>query len=489
MKMTQLLTGAAAIALVAGAANAQEASVGGNLAENTQFASEFDGAIADDTVITVDTDASGTGTFDNLGAASVLDVTITLNNLRFSRVLANTDFAAGVDAANCTFTIQSGGGSQGTSVVVQNDSSGAANLNACGNDNTWTLPVERVSPGQASMTINYNCTADCGTFAAANETYNVVIEADAYPAAGRAVTAGATATVNSNGIGPATPFSLGEVDFQFRDAFDFDSAGPVENINVDGGAAIAQITATDAVASASLVVTFPQGTTGIASVAAVGVAGACVEDANAGTFTCPVTPAELAALDGVGNGVISFTPDNVDAVVAQTPTAAINVTANAGYAVSGLSAGALASIDRDDGLNTDVPTVGNAFEWVSVRSSGGTNNAFRVTGLPTDLSEAGACIEVQASDTNTTIANSGWNCVSGASIVASANNTWTATFDSADLNAALGAGEGNADIQLRVRRADTINAVAQADGAFNGQINVRRLLSRNNIVTGTGFDG
>ncbi|EAP90067.1 hypothetical protein OA2633_07634 [Oceanicaulis sp. HTCC2633] len=187
--------------------------------------------------------------------------------------------------------------------------------------------------------------------------------------------------------------------------------------------------------------------------------------------------------------MISFTPDNTDAISAQTPTAAINVTANTGYAVSGLSAGALAAIDRDDGLNTDVPTVGNAFEWVSVRSSGGTNNAFRVTGLPTDLSATGACIEVQATDTNTTIANSGWNCISGANVVASANNTWTATFDSADLNAALGAGEGNADIQLRVRRADTINSVAQADGNFNGQINIRRLLSRNNIVVGTGFDG
>ncbi|WP_156776175.1 hypothetical protein [Oceanicaulis sp. HTCC2633] len=489
MKLVQLLTGAATAALLAGVATAQEASVAGNLGENTQFASEFDGAIADNTVITVDTDASGTGTFDNLGAASVVDVTITLNNLRFTRVLANTDFDPGVDAANCTFAIQSGGGSQGTSVVVRNDSSGAANLNACGNDNTWTLPVERVAAGAASMTINYNCTADCGTFAAANESYNIVIEADAYPTAGRAVNAGTTATVNANGIGPASSFDLGEVDFQFRDAFDFNNAGPVEDINVDGGAAIAQITATDAVASASLVVTFPQGTTGIATVAATGVAGACVEDATAGTFTCPVTAAELAALDGVGNGVISFTPDNTDAISAQTPTAAINVTANTGYAVSGLSAGALAAIDRDDGLNTDVPTVGNAFEWVSVRSSGGTNNAFRVTGLPTDLSATGACIEVQATDTNTTIANSGWNCISGANVVASANNTWTATFDSADLNAALGAGEGNADIQLRVRRADTINSVAQADGNFNGQINIRRLLSRNNIVVGTGFDG
>ena len=491
MKLVQLLSGAAAVALIAGAAQAQTVAATGDIADDTVFASEYNNSIAGDTLLTVDLDA-GAGPFLNVGAAGVVQATVTLTNLRFPSVVTSAAFTSVGVVAACNFDVVAGGGALGNSVTIQN----TAQLNTCNADGLWTLPLERVAAGPASLTVSYACTSDCGTFAATSNSFDLIREIDAYEAANQSVTAAvAAATLNATGIGPAAPFALGEVDYSLRDSGDPDGAGPlgVLNINVDQtplvAAGFSQIVAADAATSAELVVTFPSGITGVASVAAVGVAGACVGNAVANTFTCPVTAGELALLNGVGQGAISFTPDNVGQVALQTPTAALNVTANAGYALNSVGAANLAAIEYDDGLNTDVPVVGNSFEWVSVRSSGGTDSAFRVTGLPTDLSATGACIEVQSTNTNTTIANTGWNCISGASVTASADNTWTATFRSADVNAALGSGEGNADINLRVRRADTINSVVQADNAFNAQINVRRVLSRNDIVTGTGFDG
>lgn len=472
MKLVQLLSSAAAVALVAGAAQAQTATGAGEIVQT--YASEFEGTIGAEATITVDTTAA-TGDFAGLGNGSQMRVTFDFTNLTFLETIDATD-VTGVADANCDFTPVLGGGLGASSVTFETSATGA-NFKTCAQTRIFDFDLERTAAGtDGSVDVSYACTADCAGFTDfADPTITLVDEDDSYPAAGRTATAGATVTLPANGTtGGAN--TLGSVDFGFDNSFFIDDNG-----TTIGGGGVQAIAAGDAVASAVLAVSFPQGTDGIASVAVTGVAAACAEDAPNNRFTCAVTGAELDAIDGFG--VISFTGDNTDPIAQQTPEVSIEVTPNGDYAVGNMAADALAPIEWDDGLNVDTPA-NNVFEWVSVRSSGGTDSVFRITGMPTDLTATGACVEVQAGRSNTTIANTGWQCAAS-SVSASQDGTWTAVVRSSDLNAALGAGEGNADIELRVRR----DEAAGADNANNGDYVIRRVLARNGIVTGTGFDG
>lgn len=485
MTTKKLLTGVAFAALVAGAATAQDnvtvtTAGNGEFTSGMDFSAEHDGAIGAIAEFTHDADNAD---YDLLGVAAVVDITFTFTGgLVLGEIADDADFTEGADT-DCSFTVVAGGGIGSTSVTYRND---GTDFRTCSNNTSFEFDLTR-SAANASQdsgaTVGVACTADCGTFTDESDTFTLIDDTSSFPAADQVVTATAI-TLDNDGIGPVGPHTIGNV------SYDFDNLG---TINVDGngvtmgGLALGAVG--DHVASASLVIDFPGGDDGIAAVTVDVTAGAsaCTEDAGAAvtTWTCPLTAAELDQLEA--NGDVEITSDNATAIAQQTPTASLTVTATAGNATPPALSGPLGAIGWDDGLNTDVPNGGGAgadFEWVNVRSSGGTDNAFRVTGLPTDLSETGACIEVQAGNTNTTIANAGWNCITGASVVASADMTWTATFRSSDLNAALGAGEGNADLQFRVRRDDAEGA----DGANNGTIDIRRLLAKGGVVTGTGFD-
>lgn len=474
MKMTQLLTGAAAIALVAGAANAQTAvTPSGAAGAPQQVANEYSGAFDGVATLTFGTLAAP---FAGAAANAAISVDVTFTNATFSAPVA----AAGLATTNtCAVSNVARNGGAGQSTVGWDFTD--ANVSNCDltvDGAAIGVDIVRTTAGTpVTMTTSFTCSANCGAFVDFTETTQITWGADAYPAAGRSAAAAATVVLPSDGIGAAVAQNLGTVTYSFQDTIAAAGGAPGGNINTDAGS---QIVNGNAVASGTVRVSFPSGITGVTSVAVAG-AGACVADAVNNRFDCPVSAAQLIGLAGAG---IQFTPDATNAIQPQTPTVEVLVSSNANYNVPGLAAVDLATIEWDDGLNTD-SFADNTFEWVSVRSSGGTNNAFRLTGLGTDMTAPGACVQVRATRSNTTIANADWQCITGASVVASADSTWTATFGSADLNAALGAGEGNADIELRVRRSDA----AGADDAFALQIQARRVLSRNGIVTGTGFDG
>ena len=149
MKMTQLLTGAAAIALVAGAAQAQTVTPAagvGQLSGQTVM-SERTGALSGNVVLGFGLD----GVFATMGAGGVVQVDVQLTNATFSSIVPNTAWAAATNA-NCDFGTPSlGGGAGGDSVRFESQ----AQINLCAtatggdpDDGVLTLPVNVTNNGQ-----------------------------------------------------------------------------------------------------------------------------------------------------------------------------------------------------------------------------------------------------------------------------------------------------------------------------------------------------
>lgn len=482
MKMTQLLTGAAAIALVAGAAQAQTvtpAAGAGQLSGQTVM-SERTGALSGNVVLGFGLD----GVFATMGAGGVVQVDVQLTNATFSSIVPNTAWAAATNA-NCDFGTPSlGGGAGGDSVRFESQ----AQINLCAtatggdpDDGVLTLPVNVTNNGQdVVVTVTFTPTADAGGYGGTSVDNTVLDFAQAYTFS---FTPGAVGSGQFDSTGDAL-IGSGVIG-----TFDLAASPALIREDVDNVLADVQTAAT----GATMLVTFPSGATGIGGVSYTPGAGPVVNCAqgaapNDNEFSCAVTGLALDALFGGGTDPITITDDGdpLTTITTQVPTAEISFTDAANYDVSNVAASNLQELDLDDGLATETFNDGS-FPWVSVRTDGGgTASAFRVTGLASDLSGTGEEIQVRAVRSNGTIGTTDWVGLTPASVDASVDGTtWTATFQSDEIGTALGvSGNVNADLEFRVRCGDT-----PCNDGLNANLEVLRVLSRSGIVTGTGFDG
>lgn len=414
--------------------------------------------------------------FVQMGAGGEVDLLITLSNAVFDQPVNTGDFSQATDP-DCAFQIASGGGARGSSIGFVS----TGQVNACSgfdaNDGSILLPIEVVSNGDpVSVEVTLTPTNDAGSYAGDSETLEVLtfagfvsfaidFDAAADPPVGQ---------FDSNGDALQGTGQIARI-ATVRD-------GNVDETTIGGGGASAD-SADDVLASADVIITFPAGATGIGGVAVSG-AGACTPGggASANVFTCPATGAEVDAFDGATDGLVTITADadNQTVITPQTPTVTLELVADAGFTASAVADTDAAPLSRDDGLETTAITHGD-FAWVNLRESGGVTSRFRITGIASGLDTlAGEGIQVTVRRTTGPIPTA-TALIPDVSLVEGANGTWTATFSSTDLAAALGTTglNVNGDITLALIHDDTVNhAGARA----------LRLLTRNGHVTGTGFD-
>ncbi len=482
MKLVQLLSGAAAVALIAGAAQAQDVSVdvGGDLIGQTVM-SERTGALAGDLVL----DFALDGAFAAMGAGGSVQVDVTLTNATFSGIVPANAWTAAADT-DCDFGAPTlGGGAGGTTVrftnVNQINLCDAA-LGAAGSpdDGTLTLPLSVTNVGDdVSVTVTFTPTADAGGYTGDTESLDILTFAQAYnfTIAAGAAGAGLFDAVGDDLLGSGT---IGTIDLAALPAgIRSDLATPLADVQT-------------AASAGEIAVTFPSGATGIGTVDYEADSGTvnCVQGAapNDNVFTCPASGANLDALiGGQDTIVIDDDADALTSITVQTPTIAMSFTDVASFDVADVAAANARELDLDDGLATETFPGNNSFPWVSVRTDGGgTVSAFRLTGLASDLSATGEEVQVRATRSNGALGSTDWVAVTPATVSASADGaTWTATFQSDEIGTALGvAGNVNADLEFRVRCNDT-----DCNDGANANLEILRVLSRGGIVTGTGFDG
>lgn len=438
MTTTKLLSGVALAALLSGAALAQDnfTAATGDLRTDRDFASEYDGDIGAEAIFTHDSDHAD---YDALGATAVVDITITATGgLVLGEIADDADFGdAGAPA--CTMTVQSGGGIGSTSVTYRS----TGTFRDCAGDNTFSLQMNRLAAnaGQDSgATVAVTCNSDCGTFVSESDSFTLIDETSAFPPASRVVTAGGTVTIDVDGIGPVGPHALGNVSYEFNNV-----GG---TIFTDGNgttpAGVAAIVVGDAVASGSLVIDFPGGDDGIATVTVDAAGAACAEDAGAAvtTWTCPLTSAQVAALAPGGN--VAFTSDNVAAIAQQTPTAALTVTSNAGYSAPAGPSGPLAPVEWNDGLGETPVASGGATDWVRF-GTGGTESNFRIQMATAAGAAAVTQVQVTVGEEGNGIPAATYNLLPGTVDTGFVANGATVTFNSRALGAVAGV-TGNANI-------------------------------------------
>lgn len=476
MKLVQLLSGAAVAALLAGAAQAQTYSdtagvAGTDFVADGEQASEYDGALAGNVIITFA--SGGDDLFAGVGAGEDVAFDVTLTNAVFSTAVAAGAWDTDANAdGTCEFGNVARGGGAGQAFIGWD--SQEANLNLCDNIDfdaniaDLTLPIERVDADlPVSINLSFSPVGNANFTEDSGDTTLVTYDAAYTPAATAGTEADNLLSIDGTATAGGFSGSLGTVSLGF-------AAGALRE------AAFAAAAAGFGADQVDVVVTFDD----LTGVAGVDVnSAACVLDAGTNTATCDdVTLADIddAAVD------IDWTHDGVGPVAEQTPTVSVTVTSLANYALPGLAATALAPITYDDGLENIVANDRNGaqadFPWVSLRASGGTASAFRMTGLESDLTNvAGECIMVHVGASSAALPGDAEGCINDATISASEDGTWTATFRSSNLATALGITTEaiNADVTFSVEIDDSI-------GAGNPQI--ERVLTRDGFVTGTGFD-
>lgn len=488
MKMTQLLTGAAAIALVAGAANAQTVTINTATSDfdgDNIVASEFEGALAGNLILALDFD----GAFASLGANGEVDMIVTLTNADFSGIVtANPDF---VDDS-CDFAIQSGGGAGGTSVTFRN---AATDLYTCTNgagtdaEATLSLPIEVTTVGQSvDVSVQFVRNSGSAGYTGGTTAFDLVdyVDATGYTFTANGTTTdllvtGGTLIDWSAGALAGTPGLLGS--FSADDLTDTDpvTGGIQAPSNDVSGTPLASYD-TVVTDNNEIVFSFADVTniTGITP----SVGSCAAPDAVANTITCDLTGAQVNTSNGAP---VTFTLDisGVAAVVApQTIGVTFTPEAEANYNEDGASDANFALLDEDDGVFTTVVNNagGDPFVWTSLRASGGTKSAFRITGLEASPTEIAVVVDTAYARAGATAPAQARAVISGADIQEDPLNAgeYIATFTSEDLAAALGTDGGiNGDIHFEV---------VLADGTGVASLAASRLLSTGGVVSGTGFD-
>lgn len=332
------------------------------------LASEATGTLTGDVVL----DFGLASKFEQMGAGGVVELAVSLNNAVFASPISVAPNASDND---CDFNILSGGGVGGSSFTYQ--SSGT--VNQCSgfsaNDASITLPISVVNNGDpVSVDVTFTPTADVGGYTGDSVSldllsfeqllsFTVDFDGAADPAVGL-FDADGDALEGSGEIARITRVLNGNV----------------AETAIGGGAASAD-SADDIIASAHLIVTFPEGATGIAGVTVSG-AGACTPGAgaSANVFTCPASGAQVDEFDGATDGLVTLTADAdpLTTVTVQTPRVALNLTGDAGFAPVDLAETLAAAIELNDGLaETAITAAANAFDWVRIGSDG-TQSNFRI---------------------------------------------------------------------------------------------------------------
>ncbi len=438
------------------------------------LASEATGTLAGDLIL----DFGLSGKFNGLGAAGVVDLEVRLNNATFTSIISNANAPDATDN-DCDFAIRLGGGIGSSSAIYRN----TGTLNACSgasaNDATITLPIQVTTNGQpVSVDVIFTPISDAGTYT--GSTTNIALASFqsllSYTVDFNNAAAPPVGQFDINGNALQGSGQIGRIATSLN--------GAVNETSVGGGAASAD-SADDIVNTADVIITFPSGATGL-NTADVDLDGvACPAGGTtppAAVFICNVSGATVNGWNGAGPGLITITADadNQTAITAQTPTVELSVNGDGGFDPADVSATAVAPLSLDDGLDTTAITNGD-FEWVNLRSQGGTTSRFRITGIASALNSlAGEGIQVTVNRSNGTVPTT-TGLIPNVTLTQSVGGTWTATFSSEDLAAAVGTTglEVNGDITLALVHDDTVNhAGAQA----------RRLLTRNGVVTGTMFD-
>ena len=492
MKMTQLLTGAAAIALVAGAASAQTVTINTATSDfdgDNIVASEFEGALAGNLILALDFN----GAFASLGANGEVDMIVTLTNADFSGIVtANPDF---VDDS-CDFAIQSGGGAGGVSVTFRN---AATDLYTCTNgagtdaQATLSLPIEVSTIGESvDVSIQFVRNSGSAGYTGGTTAFDLIdyVEATGYTFTSNANTTdllvtGGTLIDWSAGAAAGNPGLLGT--FSADDLTDTDagSAG-IQAPTVDvAGTPLASY---DTVVGNNneLVFTFEDVTniTGITT-----TAGSCAgPDTVANTITCELDGAEVNTSNTTPVSYTLTISNSAEVVAPQTIGVTFTPEAESSFSEDGAADANFAVLDEDDGVFTAEiyangvdPVTGSPFVWTSLRQAGGTKSAFRMTGLNAEPTEIAVVVDQ-------TYARSGATAPAAARAVIAADvqedplnaGQYTATFTSEDIATALGSDGGvNGDVHFEVVLADNTDKTTIA---------VNRLLSTSGAVSGTGFD-
>ncbi|WP_297731538.1 hypothetical protein [uncultured Maricaulis sp.] len=487
MKLVQLLSGAAAAALIAGAASAQTVTVDGTsaIAEDNIVAAEFEGALAGNLILNLDMG----GAFAALGAGGEVDMIITLTNADFTGIV--TDDPTFTDVS-CNFDIQSGGGAGGTSVTFR---STEADLQTCtngaGTDATdlLTLPIEVTTVGSSvDVSVQFVRNAGSAGYTGGTTAFDII---DYTAATGYTFTANADTTELLVTGGTLINWSAGALagDEGFLGTFAADAftdtdavAGGIQAPTVDvAGTPLASY---DTVVTDNNEIVFSfTDVTNITSITPT--AGGCAApDAVANTVTCTFTGAQVNTSNGAPIGFTMAISAAAAVVAPQTIGVTFTPEAEANWAEAGAANASFAVLDEDDGVFTTAVNnaAGNPFAWTSLRTTGGTKSAFRITGLEANPSEIAVVLDNVYARAGSTAPAAARAVITGADVQEDPLNagTFTATFTSEDIAAALGTDGGvNGDLHFEV---------VLADGTGVGSIAASRLLSTGGVVAGSGFD-
>ena len=365
MTITKLLTGAAVAALLAGAAQAQDATIGAGDFTDQVLASEIGGTLSGDLIL----DITNGDDFLVLGAGATLTATVTLTNATFDGIVPAAAWTNATDA-DCAMSAPTlGGGAGGSSVSFAS----TGTINACNSavddpdDGFLTLPITITNNGDpVTANISWAATVDVGTYVDNDEDVDVASFAQAF-----------TFTIAAGAAGSGLFDATGD---------DLTGSGTIGSVSlaaypagIESALGVALADATDLATDGEVTLTFPSGVVGIdeANVDLGGVA--CTQGAapNDNVFTCGVTGLQLNAMDN-GGAALSFTIDDdanaLTAVSVQTPSATLTIDGGANT-IAGAGPTDLADIEWDDGLDVNSLAAAN-FAWVRF-GTGGTESNFR----------------------------------------------------------------------------------------------------------------
>jgi len=486
VKLEQLLTGAAAAAVLTGSAVAQTVTTSvtaSDFVEGVDIAAEYTGDLSGNLILDLDFDDA----FVELGTLGRVDMVITLTNAEFSApVAAAPDFAD----SDCDFVIHADG-KDGDATITYRSANGS--LGSCANvddgdgedeaETTLSLPIEVSTPGSVdgddgesvSARIEFVRVSGSATYtgrtisinlidyvAATGYTYTANPEKDDLLVTGgtRIFWADAVAADNPGWVGDFSADKLGEVD-----------------IDLDGEALGSYDTV---LANDSEVIFSFEDFTNITGMDFTRHGGECREpDAAANTVTCLLTGAQVDSSVDLPIAFFVHISATLPVVAPQNISVEFKPSTETGWTDEGIASTPSGVLDEDDGVG--ITSIGH-FPWTSLRPSGGTRSVFRITGLkamPTEIAVNLGTTYVREGGTAPT---SRRGVITGVDVREDALNKgeYIATFTSEDMAAALGSAGGvNADVSFDV---------TLPDGTETGTLQIIRLLSTAGVVNSTSFD-
>ncbi|GGE45984.1 hypothetical protein GCM10011367_20970 [Marinicauda pacifica] len=410
MKLSHLLTGAALVALTAGAAVAQvpSAQQPGLTVESALNATDFGPAqiFASETDLSAarpdgrilfqfdatELGAGGTPLFDSLSAAEKVSIKLTLTGgLHFDTQVQDTDFASPGGAA-CTMVV-SAGGAIGSQSVTFETTGGNSNCDDNANEIQFDVDLEARGAGNASVEVR--------------DGNNAVIYTETYRSAPTQaggvdlvrVASGVLVSVSADTVVTEAEGTAGGAGIRF-DALDIDAVGPPVKDAVLGSIAFSNaggvLSGVNPAAlnetfdlgthasNASFTVTLPSASsfTGIqfegSDSGATPTVNFTSSNPNSATATISGTALTLADIANGDNVEFALVEDGGDLgtpISFQTPTVSATFTGvtNVNLAGEAVNGAALQTIALEGVSQAD--SDGNAFRWVG--DGGGTDSIFR----------------------------------------------------------------------------------------------------------------